>query len=100
MASATGVGLNDVRPNGDVLRPMTCLSHQHNRLQRLVSAHAKGCNGDTPTTEIPMTALWIILAFWAGAAIGFGTFAALQMSRAQDERQLPRKNEYRYSAGC
>jgi len=47
-----------------------------------------------------MTTMWIILAFWAGAAIGFGTFAALQVSREQEERHLRPDNEYRFSAGC
>jgi len=47
-----------------------------------------------------MTTMWIILAFWAGAAIGFGTFAALQVSREQEERHLRLNNEYRFSAGC
>lgn len=56
--------------------------------------------GPLLTTEIPMTTIWIILAFWTGAAIGFGTFAALQVSREQGARALGRKSGYRFSAGC
>jgi hypothetical protein len=72
-----------------------------NRRQPLAGARPSGFQWNYwQQVEIPMTTMWIILAFWAGAAIGFGTFAALQVSREQEERHLRRDNEYRFSAGC
>jgi hypothetical protein len=51
--------------------------------------------------EISMDALWIsLLSFWLGAMIGFGLFAALQVSREEDERQESRGNGYRFPTGC
>jgi len=39
-----------------------------------------------------MSAIWLLIAFWFGVAIGFGLFAAMQVSREQDKRQL--RNEH------
>jgi len=47
-----------------------------------------------------MSALWIYLAFSVGTMIGFGLFAALQISREQDERQPARSEDYRFASGC
>jgi len=35
-----------------------------------------------------MSVVWLLAAFWLGIAIGFGLFAAMQISREQDKRQL------------
>lgn len=47
-----------------------------------------------------MSALWIYLAFSLGGMVGFGLFAALQMSREQDERQQEMSDDYRVATGC
>jgi hypothetical protein len=47
-----------------------------------------------------MSALWIYLAFSLGGMVGFGLFAALQMSREQDERQRELSEDYRVATGC
>lgn len=47
-----------------------------------------------------MTMLWMILAFWLGTMVGFGLFAALQVSRETEDSPLDVPERYRFSAGC
>ena len=52
-----------------------------------------------------MSVLWIYLAFSLGAMVGFGFFAALQVSREQDERQRKlsdgyQSEGYHVATGC
>ena len=47
-----------------------------------------------------MSYLWIYLAFSLGGIVGFGLFAALQVSREQDERQRALGDDYRVVTGC
>ena len=48
-----------------------------------------------------MSILWIYLAFSLGGMVGFGLFAALQVSREQDERERRAQSEdYRVATGC
>jgi len=48
-----------------------------------------------------MTDIWMqVLTFWIGLMMGFGLFAMLQVSREEDERPAPLKDEYRSSMGC
>jgi len=58
----------------------------------------------TNPREISMSILWIYLAFSLGAMVGFGAFAAFQVSREQDERQQKRlhtlSEDYRVATGC
>ena len=58
----------------------------------------------TTHREIAMSILWIYLAFSLGAMVGFGAFAAFQVSREQDERQQKRlhtlSEDYRVATGC
>ena len=42
-----------------------------------------------------MSILWIYLAFSLGTMVGFGVFAAFQVSREQDERQRALGEDYR-----
>jgi hypothetical protein len=35
-----------------------------------------------------MSAIWLLVVFWFGVVIGFGLFAAMQVSREQDNRQM------------
>jgi hypothetical protein len=56
-------------------------------------------------SEIAMSVLWIYLAFSLGAMVGFGFFAALQVSREQDERQRKlsegyQSEGYHVATGC
>jgi hypothetical protein len=47
-----------------------------------------------------MTILWILLAFWIGAMLGFGLNAALTVSREQDESDRATLENFRFSNGC
>ncbi len=47
-----------------------------------------------------MSVLWLYLAFSLGGIVGFGLFAALQISREQDERQRAPGENYRVTNGC
>ena len=47
-----------------------------------------------------MSYLWIYLAFSLGGMVGFGLFAALQVSREQDERERALRENYRVTNGC
>jgi hypothetical protein len=50
--------------------------------------------------EARMTLLWILLAFWLGAIVGFASFALMRIGQWADQRKPPVRNEYRYSTGC
>ena len=47
-----------------------------------------------------MSVLWIYLAFSLGAMVGFGLFAALQVSREQDDRQRKLSEGFHVATGC